>query len=343
MASPGLLPSTRERGHTSDVAGAALLGCCAVWVLVCSVGRTARPEGVLLAVLAVAAGYAGGRIAGSVVPVAAATAAGLAGVGLAFTGQTEPADRAGAVAAQLTLACAALGCAASTARRVALRRTLRLAALAVLGAAVVLGSAAGAAATAAVLACSLATTRLRRRLPVLAVLALVATGAVAGCWAVAEDAVPAGFAVPLRGRLTEHRVQLWRDAADLTGRSPLRGAGPDRFGELSPTAASTPGPLNTPHSAPLQLTVGQGLPGVALVGAVFCWLLYTLGRSPRPTPVVLTAGAALTALAVESCLGNALSFPEVTAGAGLLAGLAAARPFRSEETHGSTGRPAGGF
>jgi hypothetical protein len=64
---------------------------------------------------------------------------------------------------------------------------------------------------------------------------------------------------------------------------------------------------------------------VALLGAAFCWMLHALWRSPRPTPVVLTAAATLTALAVKSCLGNALSFSQVTAGAGLLAGLATAR------------------
>lgn len=65
--------------------------------------------------------------------------------------------------------------------------------------------------------------------------------------------------------------------------------------------------------------------GVLLLGAAFGWLLYVLWRSPRATHVVLTAGAALTALAVLSGVGNALSFTPVTAGAGLLAGLASAR------------------
>jgi hypothetical protein len=64
---------------------------------------------------------------------------------------------------------------------------------------------------------------------------------------------------------------------------------------------------------------------------VFCWVLYSLWRSPCPTPIALTAGAALTALAVIVSVGNALSFTTVTAGAGLLAGLATARPLRDEE------------
>ncbi|MFG2594634.1 hypothetical protein [Streptomyces sp. NPDC048462] len=62
-----------------------------------------------------------------------------------------------------------------------------------------------------------------------------------------------------------------------------------------------------------------------LLGAAFGRLLYVLWRSPRGTPVVLTAGAALTAPAVLAGFGNALSFTPVTAGAGLLAGPASAR------------------
>lgn len=65
--------------------------------------------------------------------------------------------------------------------------------------------------------------------------------------------------------------------------------------------------------------------GALLLGAAFGWLLYALWRSPRATPVVLSAGAALTALAAVATVGNALSFTPVTAGAGLLAGLATAR------------------
>jgi hypothetical protein len=65
---------------------------------------------------------------------------------------------------------------------------------------------------------------------------------------------------------------------------------------------------------------------VLLLAAAFCWLLYALWRSPRPTPVVLTAGAALTALAAIAAVGNALSFTMVSVGVGFLAGLATAFP-----------------
>ncbi|WP_234365708.1 O-antigen ligase family protein [Streptomyces sp. RTd22] len=312
-------------GSLPDIAGVAILASCALWALICAMGRTARPEGVLLAVLAVAAGYACGRIAGSLLPVACGAAAGLAGLGLTLAGWSGPGGHQGLEAAQLTLATGAACCAAWAARRTALRLALWLLAVTITLTAVVSGPPAGWAASGAVLLYSLAAARLRRRLAGLAALALVAAVGVGGCWAVAADAVPGGLPRPLRSHLTEHRIRMWQDAAHLAAANPVRGAGPDRFAELSPAAAQSPEPDTTPHSAPLQQAAGQGLPGVALLGAAFAWLLYALWRSPRSTPVVLTAAAALTALAVEASLGNALSFPQVTAGAGLLAGLATAR------------------
>ena len=49
-----------------------VLGACATWSLITAAAHDGRPEGVLLAVLAVAAGYAAGRICGALLPVAAA-------------------------------------------------------------------------------------------------------------------------------------------------------------------------------------------------------------------------------------------------------------------------------
>lgn len=57
---------------------------------------------------------------------------------------------------------------------------------------------------------------------------------------------------------------------------------------------------------------------------------------PRTTAVVLTAGAALTALAALASVGNALSFTPVTAGVGLLAGLASARQPIGDGTPGTS-------
>ncbi|GDY51376.1 hypothetical protein SVIO_019990 [Streptomyces violaceusniger] len=76
----------------------------------------------LLAVLAVAAGYACGRIAGSLLPVAGAAAAGFAGFGLACTSPYGLAGHEGPGAAQLTLATGAVCCAAWAARGSSARR-----------------------------------------------------------------------------------------------------------------------------------------------------------------------------------------------------------------------------
>lgn len=349
MAVPAVRSGAREGGAFADAAGVVILGGCAVWSLVAAAGREARPEGVLLAVLAVAGGYACGRICGSLLPVVAASAAAVAALALAVahgSDQGLPGDLAGdsagaaavgessgstgATAALLALAAGAACCAAWAARSYPLRLALRLLAVGVAVTALVLGSVAGFAAALGVLLCSLAAGRMRRRAVGLAGLAL-ATGLVVGVsWAVAEGAVPWGISASLEGQLTVNRVLLWRDAIELAEEHPVRGVGPDRFGRLSPTAHGSPYSDGKPHSAPLQQAAEQGVLGVVLLGAAYGWMLYGLWRSPRATPVVLTAGAALTALAALASIGNALSFTAVTAGAGVLAGLATARRLRDE-------------
>ncbi|MFD7441623.1 O-antigen ligase family protein [Streptomyces sp. NPDC059909] len=326
----------QDRGSAPDAVGVAALGCCAAWALVSAAGRDARPEGVLLAVLAVAAGYACGRICGTLLPVSAAAAAALGGLGLAIalphgmpgvmTMAPAPPGSTGAAAALLVLATGAACCAASAARPLAVRLVLRLLAVAVVCTSLVLGSVAGFAAALGVLLCSLAAARMRRRLLGLAGFALATALMTGGSWAMAQDALPDGLTVSLQGQLTQHRVQLWHDAAALAEQHPVLGAGPDRFGDLSPTVQESLYSDGKPHSAPLQQAAEQGFVGAGLLGALYCWMLYGLWRSSRSTAVVLSAGAALTALAALATVGNPLSFTPVTAGAGLLAGLATARP-----------------
>ncbi|HEY9371770.1 O-antigen ligase family protein [Streptomyces sp.] len=327
-------PTVREHGHATDVAGVLVLGACVLWALISAAGRDARPEGVVLAVLAVAAGYAVGRIVGTLLPVAAATAAALGLLGFVlFPGDgvpgavdaAVPMGRTGASAALLVLAAGAACCAAAAAGPGPLRTALRALAVVVAGTAAVLGSAVGMVATVGVLLCSLAAVRMRRRVLGLAGLALATGLVVGGSWAVAEDALPEGPAVSAESLLTGHRVLLWRDALAMVREDPVRGVGPDRFGGLSPTAQQTLYADGKPHSAALQQAAELGVPGVVLLGAAYGWLLCGLASSPRPTPVVLTAAATLTALAALASVGNALSFTPVTAAAGLLAGLATAR------------------
>ncbi|MFF5103767.1 O-antigen ligase family protein [Streptomyces sp. NPDC000134] len=323
-----------------DVAGVLVLGSCAVWALLTAAARHGRPEGVLLAVLAVAAGYAVGRICGALLPVAAPCAAALAGVGLTVTVPhlapgpriTDPLGHAGATAALLALSTGAACCAAWGGRAPGTRRGLWLLAGATVATAAVLGSAVGCAAAAGVLLCSLAAGRVRRRGAAVAGLGLAGALVTALPWAVAEGALPEEPGSVVTGRLSSHRAGLWGDALAMAREDAGLGVGPGRFGELSATAARLSLPDGKPHSAPLQAAAEQGVVGVVLLGAAFCWVLYALLRSPRATPVALTAGVSLTALAAFAAVGNALSFTAVSVGAGVLAGLATARPLRDEAT-----------
>ncbi|MEU0411992.1 O-antigen ligase family protein [Streptomyces griseorubiginosus] len=327
-----------DRRNVSDVVGVLVLGACAAWSLITAAVHDGRPEGVLLALLAVAAGYAAGRISGALLPVAAPCATALTALGLAVglprlepgPEIVAPLGHAGATAALLTLAAGAACCAAWTTASPALRLLLRLLAVGIAVTSAALGSVSGLATCLAVLLCSLAAGQLRHRGPGLFGLALAATAVTGLTWAVAGSAVPDGLAASLRGRLTPHRIDLWHDALRLARENTALGVGPGRFGELSTTAGQSLLPDGKPHSAPLQMAAEQGVIGVVLLAAAFCWLLYALWRSPRSTPVVLTAGAALTALAAIAAVGNALSFTMVSVGAGLLAGLATAHPLAEE-------------
>jgi hypothetical protein len=323
-----------DRRNVSDVVGVLVLGACAAWSLITAAAHDGRPEGVLLALLAVAAGYAAGRISGALLPVAAPCAAALTGLGLTVglphlapgPEIVGPLGHAGATAALLTLATGAACCAAWTTGSPALRALLWLLAAGIAVASAALGSVPGLITCTAVLLCSLASGRMRHRGPGIAGLLLAAAAVTGLTWAVAANAVPDGLAGALRGRLTPHRIGLWHDALHLAREDTALGVGPGRFGELSATAAQSVLPDGKPHSAPLQMAAEEGVTGVLLLAAAFCWLLYALWRSPRPTPVVLTAGAALTALAAIAAVGNALSFTMVSVGVGFLAGLATAFP-----------------
>ncbi|GAB2614898.1 hypothetical protein GCM10027168_54370 [Streptomyces capparidis] len=329
----GSVPSSREESSTADVIGAVVLVCCVLWALISAMGRDARPEGFLLALLAVVAGYAAGRIAGAVLPVAAPGAAAVAVVlvvaadgGLSGDGAAPPLGYGNANAALLVLAAGAACCAAWATGSRGLRTGLRLLALAAAGLALALGSLLGCAAAVGVLLCSLAAAR-TRRLPGLAGLALCALTAVGATLLVATHALPA--ATTVETQLTRARVELWHDAADLVERDPVRGVGPDRFAEESAAARGQVATSKT-HSAALQQAAEQGVPGLGLLACAYLWMLYALWRSSRSTPVVLTAGAALTGLAALASVDTVLSYAAVTAGAGLLAGVATARLLADE-------------
>lgn len=327
-------PEERVQGSRTDALGVAVLVGCATWSMIAAAGRPARPEGLLLALLAVTAGYATGRIAGALLPVAAPAGMALAIVvatlvmpgRLSGTADTPPLGYPNADAALLVLATGAACCAAWSAPSPPLRLVLRALGAGAGALALALGSTAGFAASVGVLLCSLAASHMRRRLLALVGFALATAIAVGGTYAVATDTLPSGLSASLAGQLTAPRVELWRDAVGMAEDHPVRGVGPDRFRvESAGALTATEGPP-TPQSAVFQVAAEQGLPGLALLGAAFAWVLCTLWRSPRSTPVVLTAGAALTGLAMLATVDHVLSYAVVTAAAGILAGLAAARP-----------------
>jgi hypothetical protein len=332
-------------GGAVDAAGMVVLACCAVWTLVCAAGREARPEGTLLALLAVTAGFAAGRVLGAMLPALTSAVGAVAVLALVIVpphrlsdGPAAPplgyhnADAALLVLAAGAACCAAWGVPGNLAGAVWWRVVLRLLAVAAAVTALVLGSAAGFAAGVATVLCSLSAGRMRHRRLGLAGLALAAALAVGGSCAVAVHALPGGLSDSLTGQLTQPRVALWHEAVTLTEHHPLRGVGPERFTEESTPLPSDTPTAQTPQSAPLQLAAEQGLPGVGLLGGAYLWTLCALWRSPRSSPVVLTAAAALTGLALLATVDHVLSYTVVTASAGLLAGLATSRPLPREGT-----------
>ncbi|RFU82201.1 O-antigen ligase domain-containing protein [Streptomyces triticagri] len=340
MAGTAARPGSRDHRSAADATGVVVLAACAVWALVTATARDGRPEGVLLAVLAVAAGHAGGRICGALLPAAGFVCASVAGVIMAAVsvatsdvpgaGTTSPLGHTGAAAALLILATGAACCGAWSTDRPGVRTSLRLLAMGITAAAAAIGSTAALVACAGIVMLSVAAARMRRRVVGLAGLALATTLVSGVSLAVAEDVLPRELTVSLEGPLTQHRVLLWQDAVDLAKEDPVLGSGPGRFGELSVTAGQTLDSDGRPHSAPLQQAAEQGVVGVVLLAAAFGWILLSLARSPRTTPLVLTAGATLAALAAVAAVGNALSFTPVTAGAGLLVGLSTARPLHED-------------
>ncbi|MDV7222344.1 O-antigen ligase family protein, partial [Streptomyces prunicolor] len=241
-----------------------------------------------------------------------------------------PLGHAGATAALLTLAVGAACCSAWAASAPALRLALWLLAAGITLTAAVLGSVTGLALCTAVLLSSLAVGRMRLRGLGIAGLGLATALATGVTWAVAGNVLPEGLTESLEGQLTPHRVQLWQDALHMAHQDSALGVGPGRFGELSSAAAEALLPDGKPHSAPLQLAAEQGIVGVLLLAAAYGWVLHSLWRTARPTPIALTAAAALTGLALVASVGDALSFTSVSVGAGFLAGLATAHPIADD-------------
>ncbi|RAG83950.1 O-antigen polymerase [Streptacidiphilus pinicola] len=296
--------------------GFLLLAACAAWADYCASGHEAHPEGVLLGLLAVAAGYATGRIAGALTPVGGLVvpALGAAVFAPAFGGRVVGDD---AVAALLTLAIGAACCAGYAARERGARWTARGCTLLafVLAAESLLTSATlGALACGGTLVVAGSVYRTRRRNRALVLLGGCALLAVGGVLLLAHSGGTDPAANGPATQVSAQRLALWRDAWQALGQHPWRGVGPGDFADGSASSAA------------LQQGAEQGWPGLALLGGAFAWCLWSLARSPRPTPAALSAAGAMTALAVQAAAGPVLSVPAVVVCGGLLLGLAAARP-----------------
>ena len=317
-------------GRAVDAAGMAVLACCAVWALICAAGRDARPEDTLLALLAVTSGYAAGRVLGALLPVvtpAVGAAVVLALVlvppsRLGSAGHAPPLGDPAADAALLVLATGAACCAAWGATRPAVRAALLLAAAGAAVTALALGYAAGAAACAATLLWSLAAGRTRHRAAGLVSLALVAALMVGASYAVAVNALPSGLSGPSPGSSAGPGSSCGtrRSASPGTIRCAAwgRAASPRPASGCPPTRRSDrrlgPRPSSSPRNR--ASSVSRCWPPPTSGPCVPC------GAHPRPTPVVLTAAAALTGLGAARRRRPVLGYAAVTASAGLLTGLA---------------------
>ncbi|MEZ0066415.1 hypothetical protein ABIA32_002425 [Streptacidiphilus sp. MAP12-20] len=297
-------------GALCDVVGVLLLAACAAWTVYSASGRQAQPEGMLLGLLAVTAGYALGRIAGAVLTVAGLLTPAAAVAVLAPTLGPALLDD-DALAALLSLAVGAACCAGYAARsRTAtpwLSRACVLLALVLAAESLLTDSTVGTLACGGTLVVAGSVHATERRGWPSALLGLCALLAVGTTVLLARGGA-AGAPVP-----ADH-LGLWRAALADLDQQPLRGVGP---GDFAGGSAS---------SAALQAAAEQGWPGAALLGCAFAWTLWALARSPRPTPAALSAAGALTALAVQASVSPVLSVPAVIVGAGLLLGLATACP-----------------
>ncbi|WP_051943100.1 O-antigen ligase family protein [Streptacidiphilus rugosus] len=293
-------------GARCDMVGLLLLAACAAWTVLSAEGRQARPEGVLLGLLAVTTGYAMGRIAGASLPVTGLLAPAV-GVAVFVPAFGRPVLGEDAQAALLALSVGAACCAGYSATGRVLPRACGALALVLAAESLLTYSLVGALACGGTLLVAGSVHRTHGRARASALLAICALAAV-GTTVVLARTGAGGAPVPA------DRLTLWREALTDLGEQPLRGVGPGDFGS------------GNASSAALQAAAEQGWPGVALLGCAFAWTLWALARSPRPTPAALSAAGALTSLAVLASVTPVLGAPAVAVGAGLLLGLGAARP-----------------
>jgi hypothetical protein len=325
---------TRSR---SDVLGVLLLLALLGWVAL-----SARDDGGDFAEMAgsvgvLAAAYLVGRFATRWTVAVVALGCLVVAVSLARTGDPRsagplapPLDYANADAA-LAVQAAALACLGAVLVRPLIARTLLLTAAAgFVGYAVLIGSAAGAATGALVLAAGVwamlrapAGTRVLRSAAAVMALAAVAVTLVLGA---TRDTDSSGAEA-----LTERRVALWHDAVDITVEHPLTGVGPGRFPQVSPTAMAD-ADTQAAHSAVLEQAAETGIPGALLLVALMLWALLRTGpgdggsRGRDAGAAAMVAVAAWLALALHTSVDYVADYPAVLAVAGLVTGLGTRQP-----------------
>jgi hypothetical protein len=300
-------------GRTADAVGVTLAVAAAGWVLVAAHGREgARPGPVIVLLVSVGAAAAVGRVVAdrwsqvvhAVLAIAVAGAMVLSWPGPTSAGG-PPLGYANANATLTALGVLAALQMAVVDRTSAGRRAW-------LGLAVGLGAATVAIGSVAGVLCLLAALAVVG-LAVVTRSAVVATvgGAIAVVLvlgvtvAIARGADPAGF-----GERAELRGELWAAAADLAADEPARGVGPGRFEALNPV--SDDADLRWAHHGYLQTAAETGAAGLGLLLALLGWAYIRLAITAATRPGVAVIGAAgLTVVALHATVDYVLHVPAV--------------------------------
>lgn len=325
--------SHRARRSRADPALLTVLLALAGWTLWVSADGQARPGPAIALIALVAAAYVAGRLA-SRIPAAVGTVSAVLAVGVGLAMLTSPGALSGAAHApplgygNANGALYALGAGAALVAGLSSGRPVArllgvLAAAGFTGLAGLTGSQAGAAVAAGlvVLGAALALRpTLGRPVPALAALAV----ALALVSTVALSLAPSGGpASALEGALSSRRITLWTEALDLLDSAPVRGVGPGRFQDESPTARADDD-ARWAHSLWLQQAAETGLPGLVLLLTAVGIVVLRVRADGRDDGGVPAMGAAIVGgLLVHASIDYVVHFPVLPTFAALLAGLTA--------------------
>jgi O-antigen ligase len=135
-------------------------------------------------------------------------------------------------------------------------------------------------------------------------------------------------------RLTERRLVLWSESAEMLAAQPLTGVGPGGFAELNPTALRDPD-ARWAHHTPLQVGAETGLPGLLLFLGILVWAFVWLERGSGRRGGAL-ASLVLALSAVHASIDFVWHVPAVPLALAALIG-AGASAGRSPPAAGRTG------